>query len=601
MHQPLHSGNSQLISSQLVPNGPPTLHQTFVTMTGNGTGGSAPGATTFQLQPNGTIYHQQQQTQQQTAQFQMIGANPHSAILNTANQFNGGLQQQQQSSQFVLNHHPNNGSGLLQQPVYQLVLPNGQLVQTIQPTQTVLPTPPPPPAQQSITVPIQNGSTLLTSNLSGQAFIQPTSGLPQQQQQSMSVISPQSYSTNAIIRDINYLIPSSPVITSTSQPSVAGSQSTTLQLLPTSSTVVANTATTTTTTTMMVLGSQSIPAVSTATTSVSSNGLIPNTVLDHKSIKCDPTLATKSHVGNSLKAIENKVSSHHSLPPPPPPPSVMPVVSKPIESLDKENKAEEASNSEPVEKPSSTVSHSIETQTSADESKTEDSPELPSRPESAASSCGSLKIAEEEAEDGDETATVEMEVKCESEEAKQETQLKFEQAKSEKNEDKEGYQSSYGGSPCHFTDTEDEEEEEEEDVDGSEDSLKNGGEIKLVRRNGLTKAAYNLINNRILSSEEDNATNASIDSKCSTASAVNDELCAINRGPICFGSNPESLTEKISIQIQTSANPSPLSVQSNASMEPESTTPNSLSSKGSFENFRSENNYCVCRKNNQQH
>ncbi|KAF7490338.1 POU domain, class 6, transcription factor 2 [Sarcoptes scabiei] len=146
-----------------------------------------------------------------------------------------------------------------------------------------------------------------------------------------------------------------------------------------------------------------------------------------------------------------------------------------------------------------------------------------------------------------------------------------------KSEEKEGYQSSYGGSPCQFTDTDDEDDDDDDDGDENDDE-ENGscvnGEIKLIRRNGLTRAAYNLINNRIMSSEEDNATTASIDSKCSSTGSILGDVIGVGLKQ----SSKNSKNNKVSIQIQTSASQSPTtSLGSNGNtMEAESTTQNTL-------------------------
>lgn len=632
--QQIANSTSQFIQSPLGSQ----LQPTFVTMTGNGG--------TFQLQPQTNsapaIYHQQAQS----TPIQLIGAANHASLANSAilstNQLIG------QSGQFIVNQTipTNSANGNLITPtnppaqqIYQLVLSNGQVIQTMQPatnhvmTTPATPLPPPPnasivhqPTQHTaISVPIQNGQ-MLASNLTmpGQTFI--TTQQPQANSTNLlshSIIGTQPYSGNMFnVRDVNYVNvaamqnsqsvvmtpPSSSVVTTTAANSVPLNQMvnlpghSTMQLYQSPVSAVSSS----TTTTMMVL-SQSIGQNTTTTSS--SSGLIPDDVLDQKSIKCK-IITSKPIVENSLKAIENKVPSQQQ-----PKVSLPSIPTEPtnVNETNKENvttsggrmvaNAESQIDPECVktETPSSSivVSHSIETQTSIEETKSEASPdsmERPSRP-STASSCGSLKIAEDEEEDdtcdNNNEESVHSLERCDKlnysdiEQGKSDkidkTDLtNIEQNQTEtlmtivKHEDKEGYQSSYGGSPCHFTDTEDE-EEEEEDEEGNEEHLKNG-EIKLLGKNGLSKAVYNLINNRILSSEEDNATNASMDSKCS--SLVNEELCAINGEKLSFGENPD----KILMQVQTSAISSPLSVQSNCSgsMEPESTTQNAIisSSKG---------------------
>lgn len=635
------NGTIQIPTQTLMtPNG--TLQPGFVTM--------APNQATIQIQnpANGTtqLFHQPQQSQ---AQFQlqapsMAGnaitfSNPTGQIINGP----GG-------QQFVLNQTISNGSqgnylaaqSQAPPPIYQFVLPNGQILQTMQPnalnntTLTLSPqlmhsTGNVQQQPNAITVPIQGnqaGQTmnfLTTPNLTlapGQTttFItQQSSGNLQQQ-----VASHQSPSLQNQHHQ-NGLLLTTPSSNSTQQQLILNTspqihqQATNHQqslLIPAVSTANSNQQQGPQNATTMVVLTQP-------------NAAIPSAVLDHKSMqaftsqqqnattrlaspkaKCSPSHArttskltssslaiagTSSDAAKQNSATEPTIVNVDRIAAPVGKSNLAPVdqstqcddnpqIFKVLEDIaeeEEESQSSERTQEDPVSTDNASPSE----------------PERPSRP-SSSSSCGSLKIAEDEVPEEEEMEREDNENDTENNDAfSTETELDNNSTNEADNEisqgekemavssvssdistskqasgklvdDKEGYQSSYG-SPCHFTDTEDE-EEEEIDLPNGEVIGDGEQEIKLVRKNGLTKAAYDLINNRLMGSDcgEDQTTN---DSKSSFASC----------GAVDVDEEEMDEASNDSQQgfLQT---PSPAGSTSSTQMEPESTTQNWAAVKGTF-------------------
>lgn len=585
----------------------------------------------------------QPQMQSQQPQFQIIGAN---STLSNGAIFNAQPQQPQQAqlitnpvtgqTQFILQApQPQPSFVTINQPppqpqqLFQLVLPNGQVIQTTGQastpqaqfqTQATI-NMQPMQQQQQQTTPI---NTLLPSGNqlainSGQA----TTFLTAPAQQSVNMqnspilltnaqatptyqlnISNNNNNQNAVLTSCAQSIPTqSPILLT---PNQVGSNllmpAPTILASPTPAPVVV---TPSSATTMMVLtqpsiASSSIPATRTTFTSP----MMPASVFDQKFLKhqqMNEKASNKAKQSKKNGQTGSKVSVPEAL----------------VDSDPKTNAISPSLAELPLE--TSTKQNEFSTQTSSVQESDQSSDcekvmmDRPERPLSVSSNC-SLRIDEEDndeehgsteetdskPDDGSTTTENDADIVDKSKSGNEEHD--DEQSKGSddsdktipekvtdkaaidmtmKVEDKDGYQSSYGGSPCHFTDTEDEEEEDEEDDAATETDVQdvNANEIKLVTKNGLTKAAYKLIDTRILgSSEDDSATNASVEScKSSAPSSIHEELCNINY---------KSETEKTMSpsEPRTSAAPSPaLSMtSSNGTMEPESTTQNSLisSTKG---------------------
>lgn len=599
-------------------------------------------AQTFIQQPTGTFQiHQTTPQPTPQTQFQVINtANNNGAIINS-NQLIGSSNGQQ----FILNQTltPANNP----QSIYQLVLSNGQIIQTLQPPTTQL-VPSSILATQThssaLTVPIQNTTnqvnpgTILapgiafTNQTAGTSFMtQPTQPqlsvnstlqlTPTAQQTIMptnNVFSNQSASMGTTMRENNFinLNPmgnnAQTVTMANLQTSLNSNNAASLTMPPTSMIVNQNslqsplttTSTTNSTTTMMVLTPSNINDNSSLVSmfdqkSIKSinnkkeNGYL-NESLNGCLLSSQIRLDTKGSASNKNK---NKLINLNG----PKLPNGFNENGKNYSNNPTlpSNNNNSISNNKTNQLKDKIVSNNGDILFKNNISINEDP--LP-RPLSVDSSNGSLRIAEDDKNDDDEdddekivdskreeiNDNVSSGTEIDSTSLDYDNELKINNGKDDcKNvhstmenvvklnskDEKEGYQSSYGGSPCHFTDTEDEEEEERNE----------NGEIKLIRRNGLTQAAFNLINNRILSSEDDCATTVSVDSKCSSAtSMLNEELCSIN------GENKNRI-DKVSIQIQTSDTSSPAnSLHSNDSqIEAESsTTQNTLiSSKGNGGKF----------------
>lgn len=667
-----------------------TLQQGFVTMASN------QHQQLFQTQ-------QQQPQQQQQAQFQFQTAmNTNSAItINPSHQLIATGPTGPISSPFFLNQPmaapAQTGT---HQPIYQFVLSNGQVIQTMQPTTNQLigpqiiqqtniqqQTQQAQPQPNAITVPIQTGLGGQMNILAPNLALGPgptTTFITHQQQQQQSTGGPtiqtqqQSQQTNhhqstlitthqsPVMQSTTTNLPNGLVIatpTVSHQSSIVLNASPQLNpqtngqhqtlLIPAVSTAGPSQQqpqqSSTNTSAMVVLTSQS-----NGTNQSIGSALIPNTVLDHKTINngqqqqsivlLSPKMVSSSqqtfvNVGKITSIGSPKLTSKNSngrqtpssgnikivqLPKVKPTPIDQstqcddPQMMKLFETMVEMSEGNEQLTTQ-LSEPSSVKSDQDDQQTIVSQT------ERPSRPLSV-SSCGSLKIAEDEepqeesVEEEDirqvdehnhdalstETEVDTHSVPTESETSPQSIQqpasvaskeddekehetvsnddsqmsapivLKNEDTKptnKQPNSDKEGYQSSYGShadSPCHFTDTEDEEEEEEIVDDGER-------EIKLVRKNGLTKAGYDMINNRLLGSDcgDDQATN---DSKSSITSATVNGTDTIV--PNNNGSN-DNIAEEVeddasndsncvyTMQMQT---PSPSGSNTSGPMEPESTT-----------------------------
>ena len=633
MNQSLVGANGTIqIPTQTLMNSNGTLQPSFVTL-------NQPTGPTFQIQNqnNGTtqLFHQAHQAQPQF-QLQMpsaINMNPTGQLVNGPN-----------GQQFLINQtigntaHTNMMTNQPQsQPIYQFVLPNGQVIQTVQPTNlnntTTLISPQLVHQQNSnvqpptaITVPIQTNQTGQTMNIltapnltlaQGQAttFITQPNGSNLQTSNSSTIIA--SHQSPNLHGQQNGLVITTPSSNSVNQPLIlntspqmhqqASNQSLLIPAVSTATNQSGQQSNNTTTTAMVVL-------------TQSNNSSIPNAVLDQKSLKqASPhqtvVLLTSPKMKNSPShaLIANKVVVNTSMSTISDPskqnlgigfaaPScntkvVMSPVTKPKPiPCDQSTQCDEHPQ---ITKMLESIAEEDESQSSEKTQEDQTSgtspfePERPSRPWST-SSCGSLRIAEDEVEEemeredndteNNDAFSTETELdnnsvnECENEQngssesemvtnqatiSATNTIATKERAKGQSVDDKEGYQSSYG-SPCHFTDTEDEEEEEcnlanGEVIDGEQ-------EIKLVHKNGLTKAAYDLINNRLMGSDigEDHATN---DSKSSFTSGG-------------VGRDDEDEQSNDSNAFSSLQTPSPAGSNLSAQMEPESTTQSWAAIKG---------------------
>lgn len=443
----------------------------------------------------------------------------------------------------------------VQQQIVQFVLPNGQIVQTIQPQQQNMMAQQTIQQQPQLTVPLQaNGqgpatATILTQNMSlpGQSFINSsqTSTLQAniightsnpvptmfeniaQQSQTPTITgqvllhSPTIQPNTVVLRNNNntsstptLLIPSSMSGPNQQQHSGSSVNSATMVVLTpsmaTSSIPIGGTVTTATVNSSMSSakveqkGSKKIPPQIPASiaqkimgTNVKQQQPVVTSQLSTFSSSTQITGVTMSEKTTSpLMMVDSKTSSFSSS-----------SASSPQSTENNENRFSPVNNNE------------IATQTSI-EYKEEEGMDgeisRPSRPASTSSS-GSLRIAETEDvmndEDYDDSDTDSDTTEINSEqtivdnaEGEDSNQTPDNNQVTSTNDPITQSQTAAQGnrqSPFipNFTDTEDEEEEE---IEQASDTNNETGAIKLVRKNGLTKAAYDLINNRILNSDDEN-------------------------------------------------------------------------------------------------
>lgn len=461
-------------------------------------------------------------------------------------------QQQQQPQPTQANSVP------VQQQIVQFVLPNGQVVQTMQPQQHNLVAQPTIQLQQQppqITVPIQAGgqqgpATILAPNLSlsGQTFI----SNPQQTPTLQANIIGHSTPTVPTVFENLAQQPQTPTLTGqvllhspTMQPSTVvlrnnNTTSTPTLLIPSSmpGQNQQHSGSSVNSTTMVVLtpsmSTTSMDGSTTTTTTV--NTIMPSVKGEQKSTKKTPpqipaSLAEKI-MGTSIKPQQSMVNSQTSTSSSSSSSQITGVTmsektTSPLMMVDSKASSSSSSSSsspQPTDNNnknrfSPVNNNEIATQTSIEykeeeEEGVEGEVGRPSRPASTSSS-GSLHIAEtdeaindDEFDDSD-TESDTTEVNSEETIVEGDDNIKTPDTNQVTSSNDANTQSQTGvqgncQSPFvpNFTDTEDEEEEETEQVGCTDIET---GAMKLVHKNGLTKEAYDLINNRILNSDDENA------------------------------------------------------------------------------------------------